>query len=124
MRNVETREGFEYWDKICSLTSYGFIHSSDNKRILKTPGIGNWIDKHEAQTIVDSAQDEINGLKAEREVLVEELTKLREDLSSANYDKEAYGQNAIDIRKRLDQAVLLLQETSMPQSRIDRILIG
>lgn len=65
MRNVKTRECFKYWDKICSLTSYGFLHSPDNQRILKTPDIGNWIDKHEAQTIVDEAQDEINELQAQ-----------------------------------------------------------
>jgi hypothetical protein len=64
MRNIKTREGFDYWDKICSLKHYGFLHSPDGKRVVKTEGIGNWIDKHEAQQIVDQAQDEINGLRA------------------------------------------------------------
>ena len=69
MRNVKTREGMEYWDKICSLKHYGFIHSPDNSRVLKTEGIGNWIDKFEAQAIVDQAQDEINQFRAERDAL-------------------------------------------------------
>lgn len=58
----------------------------------------------------DKAQAEINGLK--------------NDLASANSDKEAYGQNAIDLRRRLGKAIVLLQETSMPQARIDQILIS
>lgn len=53
-----------------------------------------------------------------------DICKLQTDLRSANSDKEAYGQNAIDLRKRLAKAMLLLQETSMPQSRIDQILIS
>lgn len=74
MRNVKTREGFEYWDKICSLKHYGFLHSPDGKRVVKTEGIGNWIDKFEAQEIVDQAQDEINQYRAERDALQKRLT--------------------------------------------------
>lgn len=74
MRNVKTREGFEYWDKICSLKHYGFLHSPDGKRVVKTEGIGNWIDKFEAQEIVDQAQDEINQCRAERDALQVLLT--------------------------------------------------
>lgn len=65
MSDIKTREGMEFWDKICSLKHYGFIHSPDNSRVLKAEGIGNWIDKYEAQEIVDQAQDRINELKAE-----------------------------------------------------------
>lgn len=53
-----------------------------------------------------------------------DIVALQADLASANSDKEAYGQNAIDLRKRLAKAIVLLQETSMPQSRIDQILIN
>lgn len=74
MRNVKTREGMEYWDKICSLKHYGFLHSPDGKRVVKTEGIGNWIDKFEAQEIVDQAQDEINQYRAERDALQVQLT--------------------------------------------------
>lgn len=63
MRNIKTREGYEFWDKLCALKRYGFIHSPDNSRILKTEGIGNWIDMHEAQEVVDQAQDRINELE-------------------------------------------------------------
>lgn len=80
MRNVKTREGFEYWDKICSLKHYGFLHSPDGKRVVKTEGIGNWIDKFEAQEIVDQAQDEINQYRAERDALQQRLTAADEEL--------------------------------------------
>lgn len=63
MRNVKTREGYEFWDKICALKNYGFLHSADRMRVVKTEGIGNWIDMHEAHEIVDQAQEEVNNLK-------------------------------------------------------------
>lgn len=83
MRNVKTRKGFEYWDKICSLKHYGFLHSPDGKRVVKTEGIGNWIDKFEAQEIVDQAQDEINQYRAERDALQQRLTAADERADSA-----------------------------------------
>ncbi|NWA81659.1 hypothetical protein [Pseudomonas sp. D2002] len=82
MRNVKTREGMEYWDKICSLKHYGFIHSPDNSRVLKAEGIGNWIDKFEAQAIVDQAQDEINRFRAERDALQQLLNQRDEQVES------------------------------------------
>lgn len=97
MRNVKTREGMEYWDKICSLKHYGFLHSPDGKRVVKTEGIGNWIDKFEAQEIVDQAQDEINQYRAERDALQVKLTAAdeRNDTATsliqrivANFDTE------------------------------------
>lgn len=84
MRNVKTREGMEYWDKICSLKHYGFLHSPDGKRVVKTEGIGNWIDKFEAQEIVDQAQDEINQYRAERDALQQLLNQRDEQVESLN----------------------------------------
>jgi len=69
VRNIKTREGYDFWDKLCAIPRYGFIHSADNSRILKAEGIGNWIEMHSAQEVVDAAQDEINGLRAERDQL-------------------------------------------------------
>lgn len=77
-RNIQTREGYEYWDKLCAIPRYGFIHSPDNSRVLKTEGIGNWIDQHAAQEVVDQAQDEINGLRAEVERLTLATTEQRQ----------------------------------------------
>lgn len=65
MRNVKTREGYDYWDKICAIPRHAFLHNHDNTRILATPGMGKWIDMYEAQRVVDEAQDEINALRAQ-----------------------------------------------------------
>lgn len=75
-RNIETREGYEYWDKLCAIPRYGFIHSPDNSRVLKVEGIGNWINMHAAQEVVDAAQDEVNGLRAEKAELLAALERL------------------------------------------------
>lgn len=75
MRDVKTRKGFEFWDRICALKHYGFIHSPDNTRVLKAEGLGNWIDMHEAQQIVDQAQDRINDLE-QSEALANETVGL------------------------------------------------
>lgn len=78
LRNVKTREGYEHWDKLCAIPRYGFIHSPDNSRVLKAEGIGNWIDMHAAQEVVDAAQDEVNGLRAEKAELLEALEAIEE----------------------------------------------
>lgn len=76
VRNVKTREGYDYWDKLCAIPRYGFIHSQDNSRVLKAEGIGNWIDQHAAQEVVDEAQDEINSLRQQRDALLAALETL------------------------------------------------
>jgi len=63
MRNIKTREGYDYWDKLCAIPRYGFIHSPDNSKVLMCEGVGNWIDMYEAQKVVDQAQDEVNELR-------------------------------------------------------------
>lgn len=63
VRNQQTREGYDYWDKICKLQTYAFLFSPDGKRIVKTPGMGSHIDVFEAQQVVSEAQDEINQLR-------------------------------------------------------------
>jgi len=60
----QVREGYDIWDKLCAIPRYGFIHSPDNSRVLKAEGLGNWIDRHAAQQVVDQAQDEVNELRA------------------------------------------------------------
>lgn len=82
MRNVVTRRGYEFWDKICALPSYGFLMSPDKSRIQRAPDVGNWIDKHEAQAIVDQAQEEINGLTMERDSLRAEVARLQAQLKA------------------------------------------
>lgn len=69
LRNVKTREGYDYWDKLCAIPRHAFLFSPCGKRILATPNMGTWIDEHAASEVVDQAQDEINALRAEMERL-------------------------------------------------------
>mgnify|MGYP001773508983 CR=1 FL=1 len=76
MRNIKTREGYEYWDKLCAIPNHAFLFSSDGKRIIATPGMGTWIDQHAAQEVVDAAQDEINALRREMAALKRDCKEL------------------------------------------------
>lgn len=75
MRNIQTREGFEFWDKLNALPRYAFLLSPSGKSVQKfeDQAMGNWIDVHEAQKVVDQAQDEINQFRAERDALQQRL---------------------------------------------------
>ncbi|MEE5149083.1 hypothetical protein V2J91_23595 [Pseudomonas alliivorans] len=54
----------KYWKRICEIPAYMFLLSPSGKRVQKMEG-GNWIDQHEAQKVVDSAEDELSDLRAE-----------------------------------------------------------
>jgi hypothetical protein len=70
MSEVKTvRPGKEWWDRLCAIPRYGFVHSPDNKRVLKMEGIGTWIDMHAAQEVVDGAQDDLNAALAREAAL-------------------------------------------------------
>ncbi|WP_055135593.1 hypothetical protein [Pseudomonas corrugata] len=71
MRNIKTREGFEFWDKLNALPRYAFLLSPSGKSVQKfeDQAMGSWIDVHEAQKVVDQAQEEINQFRAERDAL-------------------------------------------------------
>ena len=75
MRNIKTREGFEFWDKLNALPRYAFLLSPSGKSVQKfeDQAMGNWIDVHEAQKVVDQAQEEINQFRAERDALQQRL---------------------------------------------------
>lgn len=63
-----TREGFEWWDKFCSIPTYMFIKHEENRchSVRKVEHVmGIHIEKEEASEIVGSMQEEINSLKAE-----------------------------------------------------------
>lgn len=67
MRNIKTREGFEFWDKMNALPRYAFLLSPSGKSVQKfeDQAMGNWIDVHEAQKVVDQAQEAISELRDE-----------------------------------------------------------
>ena len=67
MRNTKTREGFEFWDKLNGLPRYAFLLSPSGKSVQKfeDQAMGSWIDVHEAQKVVDQAQEVISELRDE-----------------------------------------------------------
>ena len=101
MRDIKSREGFQFWDKICAVQSYAFLLSPDGRRVVKTPDIGYWIDKHEAQVIVDHAQEEFNVMKAERDALQLRLNaadQLNDELVRDKARLDALESNFWDVR--------------------------
>lgn len=76
-RNIQTREGYEWWDRLCKLPRYGFLLAPSGNRVVKTEGIGNWIDMHAAQEIVDDAQSEINILKEQLKLAADQFAWLQ-----------------------------------------------
>ncbi|MFI8430578.1 hypothetical protein ACIGEI_22980 [Pseudomonas sp. NPDC078863] len=67
MRNTQTREGFEFWDKLNALPRYAFLLSPSGKSVQKfeDQAMGNWVDVHEVQKVVDQAQEAISELRDE-----------------------------------------------------------
>ncbi len=67
MRNTQTREGFELWDKLNSLPRYAFLLSPSGKSVQKfeDQAMGNWIDVHEARMVIEQAQEVISELRDE-----------------------------------------------------------
>lgn len=64
MRDIKTREGFEFWDKLNALPRYAFLLSPSGTSVQKfeDKAMGNWIDVHEAQSVIDQAQERITEL--------------------------------------------------------------
>ena len=75
-RNFKTREGYDIWDKLCAIPKYGFLIGPSGG-VVKVLDIGNWIDRDEAQRVVDEAQSEVNLLREERDQLRAELAAIR-----------------------------------------------
>lgn len=66
MTNVQTREGYEWWDKFCKLPRYSFIKTGEFDAVTAWENAGgNWIEQYKASVIVDEMQAEINSLKSE-----------------------------------------------------------
>ncbi|WP_157685184.1 hypothetical protein, partial [Robbsia andropogonis] len=56
------REGFDYWDRLCAIQPYSFsLHRGSVRRSADQSG--NWIERSEAQRVMDDAQSEINSLR-------------------------------------------------------------
>ncbi|MBV7523405.1 hypothetical protein KW834_03160 [Pseudomonas sp. PDM29] len=71
---ISPRPGKEFWDKLNALPRYMFLLKPSDAGVQKLEGrTGNWIDVHEAQQVVDLAQEEINQLRTERDAQQQRL---------------------------------------------------
>lgn len=107
MRNIKTREGFEFWDKLNALPRYAFLLAPSGKAVQKfeDKALGNWIDVHEAQKIVDQAQeriselrDELGAAKGEYDRAVNKVDALQLLLNSADQRRD-------DLESLLEQVL-------------------
>ncbi|PTT02702.1 hypothetical protein [Pseudomonas sp. HMWF006] len=100
MRNIQTREGFEFWDKLNALPRYAFLLSPSGKSVQKfeDQAMGNWIDVHEAQKVVDQAQDQISELRASYRALGELYAGTQKGFERMQAERDALQQrlNAAD----------------------------
>lgn len=95
-RNFETREGFDFWDRLCKIPRYAFLLSKAGNSVQKAEGLGNWIDRDEAMVVMDDAQSEINVLRQDCATMIAELEDLRAQLPSQGVEAVAVYQYAGD----------------------------
>ncbi|WP_053076066.1 hypothetical protein [Pseudomonas weihenstephanensis] len=66
MRNIETREGYDLWDKAHELPRFNFWRGGEDEKgsVIRVPEKhGNWINFNDLTTLADQYQDEINSLR-------------------------------------------------------------
>ncbi|HHK4242838.1 hypothetical protein IPC1031_13790 [Pseudomonas aeruginosa] len=83
-RNIETREGYELWDRLCRLQRYSFFLGNGPSVRRIEDRTGNWIEVHDAQSVMDDAQSEINELREHKAALEAETQALREEVARGN----------------------------------------
>ena len=116
VRNFKTREGYDVWDKLCAIPKFGFLIGPSGG-VVKVADIGNWIDRDEAQSVVDEAQCEVNLLRHEasdaqaiidglRGELIEERAKVAQLEEGVPRIMEA----SYQFRQQRDQLAGLLRE--------------
>ncbi|MEJ8867289.1 hypothetical protein [Pseudomonas jessenii] len=92
----------EFWDKLNALPRYMFLLKPSDVGVQKLEDrTGNWIDVHEAQQVVDQAQEKINQFRAERDALQLRLNAADQRIDELERDKarlDALEANCWDIR--------------------------
>ncbi|MEE4133061.1 hypothetical protein V2I60_19820 [Pseudomonas viridiflava] len=92
----------KYWKSICAIPAYMFLLSPSGKRVQKMEG-GNWIDQHEAQKVVDAAEDELSDLRAELAGLktgYEAYERVNAELRAECEKLRAYGEEFASLAER------------------------
>ena len=76
MRNIQTREGYKWWDIFCKLQRFSFWRGDEDEKgtVIQVPNkTGNWIEHQKAAELVDEMQSEINKLESENAALKQRL---------------------------------------------------
>jgi len=99
-RNIETREGYEFWDRLCRLQRYSFFLGDGPSVRRVEDGTGNWIEIYGAQSVMDDAQSEINELREQNAKLEAEAQALRDQVKALQSDANSY-QSGYDEGRRM-----------------------
>lgn len=76
MRNIQTREGYKWWDIFCKLPRFSFWRGGDDEKgtVIQVPNkTGHWVEQQKVSALVDEMQSEINILEAEIVALKQRL---------------------------------------------------
>lgn len=66
MRNIQTREGYDLWDKVHKLPRFNFWRGGEDEKgsVVRVPEKhGNWVNFDDLTDLADEYQDEINLLR-------------------------------------------------------------
>ena len=135
VRNFKTREGYDVWDKLCAIPKFGFLIGPSGG-VVKVADIGNWIDRDEAQSVVDEAQCEVNllrheasdaqaiidGLRGENERIRLNIAEYNEAISCYQSERDQQAQRIGELEGLLRHAQKQVPTGSGLHMRIDAAL--
>lgn len=135
VRNFKTREGYDVWDKLCAIPKFGFLIGPSGG-VVKVADIGNWIDRDEAQSVVDEAQCEVNllrheasdaqaiidGLRGESEVMTQHANNYSRMFEECAEDRDQHAQRIGELEGLLlrVQVSLSLDDTEWGYSGAEK----
>jgi len=96
-RNIQTREGYELWDRLNAIPHYGFLLNAQGNGVVRAEGIGDWIERHAAQVVVDDAQSDLNTLREENARLQAEVTTLSKNV--VEFTRDDFDQTLNNLRR-------------------------
>lgn len=96
-RNIQTREGYEFWDRLNAIPHYGFLLNQQGNGVVRAEGVGDWIERHAAQVVVDDAQSEVNVLREENAKLQAEVTALSKNV--VEFTREDFDATLNNLRR-------------------------
>ena len=116
MRDIKTREGFEFWDKLNALPRYAFLLSPSGTSVQKfeDKAMGNWIDVHEAQSVIDQAQERITELITSYKALGELYAGTQKGFERMQAERDT-------LQLRLNAADQRIDELERDKDRLDAI---